>query len=514
MASAFNTTIFPSIASLGDGSTNANLWTAAAASAGVLLLYSQLAKRSDGFTYLPGIPLIGSWSFFTKRSDFLKLAIEANRAGKVSKFSLLNHNVVVATGEKGRKAFFSGKGLNLEQGYSVLWGGIPDLKDVATEAESTDDAAKSSLFFKRLHALLRRDRLQKVIPVLFADLENCMNSWPQQGRINPFNEIYNLVVQMTTRALGVKEIADDPVILGKLAELYFKVEESTSPSSVLLPWFPSRSRNSRKEATTALYTLISDTLKKRQDEGRTEEDPAQYMFDQGDSVHEIVSFVMNATFAGIINTGITICWMMIFIHVHPEWNAKLRKELSDLLAAHSPNTSLPITTRLAHVPVDAWEDATPVLEAIIAESMRISVNGTTLRRNIAGDVDVDGLTVKRGEFMAYPLQAMHLNADVYSEPTAWKPERWMDPKQLEAHRAEGTFLAWGTGLHPCLGMRFAKLEMKLIAALYINLFEYTRVNKNGVPSQTIPVPNYNDLYRATPEGEDVYFEYKRIPGTE
>jgi hypothetical protein len=80
-----------------DGSASTTLWTALSGLVLAVLfrlLYLQFSKKFDGFNYLPGIPIIGSWSFFTRRADFLSIAIAANRTGKTSKFNILNVIVI------------------------------------------------------------------------------------------------------------------------------------------------------------------------------------------------------------------------------------------------------------------------------------------------------------------------------------------------------------------------------------------------------------------------------------
>lgn len=59
-------------------------------------------------------------------------------------------------------------------------------------------------------------------------------------------------------------------------------------------------------------------------------------------------------------------------------------------------------------------------------------------------------------------------------------------------------------------MRFAKLELKLIAALFTNMFEYSRVDARGNPATSpVPQPDRNDLYRSTPIGGEYFLRYKR-----
>lgn len=56
-------------------------------------------------------------------------------------------------------------------------------------------------------------------------------------------------------------------------------------------------------------------------------------------------------------------------------------------------------------------------------------------------------------------------------------------------------------------MRFAKLEQVLITAIWLAMFEYEIVDKNGQPTMEIPRENMNG-FSAQPPDRNVYFKYK------
>ena len=41
------------------------------------------------------------------------------------------------------------------------------------------------------------------------------------------------------------------------------------------------------------------------------------------------------------------------------------------------------------------------------------------------------------------------------------------------------YVGWGVGRHPCLGMRFAKLEMSIIGALFVAMFDFQLFDDKG-----------------------------------
>jgi cytochrome P450 len=51
------------------------------------------------------------------------------------------------------------------------------------------------------------------------------------------------------------------------------------------------------------------------------------------------------------------------------------------------------------------------------------------------------------------------------------------------------------GRHPCVGMKVAKLEIKIIAALFVVGYEYDVVDSKGKIFEKLPEPDYNDARR-------------------
>ena len=187
--------------------------------------------------------------------------------------------------------------------------------------------------------------------------------------------------------------------------------------------------------------------------------------------------------------------MLIDLAVHPEWREKCKKEIQDLLSRHLGDSfsSATLSEKLGAIPVSAWEDELPILEACTRESQRISITGTTLRRNIRGEMKIGEQVVKRGDFLAYSLGDVHLNPKYYPEPYKFDPGRWLRPDPVP--NTVYTYLGWGVGRHPCTGMKVAKLEMKLILAMFLTRYEFNLVDKDGKFPNPLPVPDRNDIHQ-------------------
>lgn len=163
---------------------------------------------------------------------------------------------------------------------------------------------------------------------------------------------------------------------------------------------------------------------------------------------------------------------------------------------------------LGAISISAWEDELPTVDACIRETLRISMNVVALRRNVHEDTKIGGKVVRQGDFLAYSMDDVHLNPEYYPEPYRYDPGRWLEPDR--APDAVYPFLAWGAGRHPCTGTKLAKLEMKLLLAVFLTRYEYELVDKDGKFPDPLPAPDRNDLHQARPLGATCYFDFKEI----
>jgi sterol 14-demethylase len=216
-------------------------------------------------------------------------------------------------------------------------------------------------------------------------------------------------------------------------------------------------------------------------------------------------------------------WALLYLGNNPSWKIKAIDELKALLASHSQNLSTDyLHKQLASIPLQAWEDETPVLETVIRETLRLTMTGAPSRRIVFNDLQIGGLTVKMGDFIVYSQADAHLNPEIYLNPQAFDPDRYSLGREEDRKQANA-YLAWGSGnrfsvrcvfsldnvfsgRHPCAGMKVARLEIKLVLAALLLGFDYRLVDGTGHCADILPQPDRNDLHQ-------VSFIYKGITRT-
>ncbi len=97
------------------------------------------------------------------------------------------------------------------------------------------------------------------------------------------------------------------------------------------------------------------------------------------------------------------------------------------------------------------------LRATITESLRLRPVLPLAGRRLATELVSDGLTLPAGTDVTPAIWLTHTRADLYPEPFAFKPERF-----LEDGPATYGWIPFGGGIRRCIGVSFAEFEMRIV----------------------------------------------------
>ena len=126
--------------------------------------------------------------------------------------------------------------------------------------------------------------------------------------------------------------------------------------------------------------------------------------------------------------------------------------------------------------------ADPALaDRAVEELLRYLSVAKSFMRTALEDVELGGQTIQAGTTVV--LSYHTANRD---------PERFADPDVLDLSRQHGGHLAFGHGIHQCLGQQLARVELSVALAALIRRFPTLRL---AVPAQEIPLrPETADIY--------------------
>ncbi|CAG2175247.1 unnamed protein product, partial [Oppiella nova] len=127
----------------------------------------------------------------------------------------------------------------------------------------------------------------------------------------------------------------------------------------------------------------------------------------------------------------------------------------------------------------------PYLDAVISETLRLHSPvlrlGRELGRECLNDYKLGdtGITIKKGQAVEIPINAIHLSEEYYSSPNRFIPNRFLPENRHKL--VPYTYMPFGVGPRNCIGMRFALMETKLGLAQIIKRFKLCRSSQTDVP---------------------------------
>ncbi len=149
--------------------------------------------------------------------------------------------------------------------------------------------------------------------------------------------------------------------------------------------------------------------------------------------------------AGHETTGTALAWAFERLLSLPHVEERLRTELS-FVAGRKPIESEHLA-RLEY------------LDAFVKESLRARpIMPAAGARVVMRPFEIGGYAIPAGVILANAVYLLHQRADIYPEPTAFKPDRFLGKRVIDPY----AWTPFGGGMRRCLGMHFALFEMKTV----------------------------------------------------
>jgi len=211
-----------------------------------------------------------------------------------------------------------------------------------------------------------------------------------------------------------------------------------------------------------------------------------------------------------LNSGINAAWILTYLAHDHHWLNAIREEVEAAANKYNPNTEISLKEKLDNLSAEAWESEFPLLDLCLRESIRVNGTGTAFRKNVSGlDIPIGNTkeVIPPGAYATYSFFDVHMNPTIYTNPTKWDPSRYF-PERAEDKQRPHAFIGWGVGRHPCLGMRFAKLEQFMITAYFLANFDFELCDRLGKPVSGVPASDAN-AHSALKPKERPFIKYKK-----
>ncbi|NUS43201.1 MAG: cytochrome P450 [Mycobacteriaceae bacterium] len=207
--------------------------------------------------------------------------------------------------------------------------------------------------------------------------------------------------------------------------------------------------------------LFSALCRVRSDEG--------HAFTDEDVVNHMIFVLM----AAHDTSTITLATMAYQLARHPEWQDRARTESQSFAA---------------DLDYDALGELT-VLDAVMKESLRLNAPVPGLARQAVEDTEVDGYFVPKGAHVFAVPMVNHHDPRLWTDPERFDPARF-GPERAEDKSHRFAWMPFGGGVHKCIGLYFAQLEVKTIMHNLLRQFEWSVPEGYTwtLDNSTLPVP--------------------------
>jgi cytochrome P450 len=286
------------------------------------------------------------------------------------------------------------------------------------------------------------DRMRGHADVMREVAERHVARWPREGAFAVLPSMQAMTLEIILRVVfGVS----DPVARQRLGDpLRVLLEEMASPARLLAlgltgsrrsgplsPW-----RRFARLRALADARVHEEITRRRADPDAAGRDDVFSMLvaardEQGRALtdDELRDELMTLLVAGHETTATALAWTLERIVRHPDVHARLLAEQA--------------------------AGGTAYLDAVIRETLRLRPVVPAVVRELQAPMTFDAWDLPAGVSIAPSIYLLHRRADLYPEPLAFRPERFLD-------RAPGTYewIPFGGSVRRCLGASFALLEMR------------------------------------------------------
>ena len=303
----------------------------------------------------------------------------------------------------------------------------------------------------------------------------------RNGRPHEITKDIRLAVMNVICALvfGSRYELDDPEFT-KFMEINDTITSMVSAGSVVdvFPWLgfiPFKSIQNLKEKCSARNEIISriyrqhvdawrvdnpqdltDTLLKTKKQAEDEDSSIKgFLTDQ-----HLIMTIGEVFIAGMETTASTLCWALLYLIHNPVVQQRLHQEFDQVI---SPD----------RLPELEDKKNLPYLEATITETLRLSsIAALSVPHKTTVDTTLQGYSIPKGTTVLTNLWSLHHDPEIWDDPDAFRPERFLDEEGNFVPPKADRFLPFSAGRRVCLGESLARIELFLVLARLLHSFKF------------------------------------------
>jgi cytochrome P450 len=275
------------------------------------------------------------------------------------------------------------------------------------------------------------ERLERYRAMFAQVASDHIDRWPRDEPFALLPKVQAITLELIMKVVFGED--EDPARIKRLADEMMALINASQSRLAQLPYMDRlNGRYSPMGIFMRVRQRVDDVLfeeiRRRRERGGLDErhDVFSMLLQTDMTDEELRDELMTLLLAGHETTTTALAWAFERLLRHPGMYERLRTD-------------------------DRWA------EAVVTETLRLRPPIPIVGRAVKSDFQLDGYTIPAGEMLAPCIWLTHRREEVYADPYAFKPERFLE-KGPETY----TWLPFGGGTRRCVGAAFAQLEMTVV----------------------------------------------------
>lgn len=198
------------------------------------------------------------------------------------------------------------------------------------------------------------------------------------------------------------------------------------------------------------------------------------------SDRELIAQALLLLFAGHETTTSMLTMFCLELARHPEVLQRAREEQLNLASSGALTLE-----QLGQM---------PYLEQTLSEIERLHPPVGGGFRGVIKPFEFNGFHVPAGWQLVYSILLTHQLPEIYPNPERFDPDRF-SPQRQEHKQRPFSLIGFGGGARICIGIAFAKMEMKIVAAHLLRGYQWELLPNQSLDSVLVPTRRPKDRLR-------------------
>ncbi len=416
-----------------------------------------------------GLPVIGETISFLRDKDFAQKRYE--KYGSVFKTHLFGRPTVMIQGAESNRFLLT----NENEYFTIAWPSSTKTL-LGPACIATQTGVEHQKRRKLLSQAFQPRALEGYTSTMEEMTRSYLRKWESMGTVTWYPELREYTFDVACKLLVGSDASAD----SNFSKWFESYCEGLFTIPLNLPWTKFGKGLRCREL---LLEYIEEIIKNRQQQPNTSQDALGLLLQARDEdgnsldLQELKDQVLLLLFAGHETLTSAIASLCLLLAQHPEVLATARAEQQKL------GLTEPLT-------LEFLKQMT-YLEQVIKEVLRVIPPVGGGFREVVKSCELNGYSIPQGWSALYQVGKTHQDSSIYVEAKTFDPQRFSLERAEDKIKPFG-YIPFGGGIRECIGKEFARLEMKIFAALLLREYQWELLPEQNLEMVMVPTPHPKD----------------------